>query len=60
MIALQGEIGDGGHEQVTSIGGRLKPPTLAERDNKQTMIDLQGILTNWFKNKCADKPCILS
>jgi hypothetical protein len=30
--------------------GGLKP-AFAERDKKQTMIDLRGIFTNWFKNQ---------
>jgi hypothetical protein len=37
---------DGGHKQLISNGGRFKP-VFAERDRKQTMIDLR---TNWFKN----------
>jgi hypothetical protein len=32
--------GDGGHEQLISIGERFKP-AFSERDKKQTMIDLQ-------------------
>jgi hypothetical protein len=39
-----------GHEQLISNGGRFKP-VFAESDRKQTMIDLRGISTNWFKNK---------
>jgi hypothetical protein len=38
---------DGGHEKLISNGGRFKP-ALAERDEKQKMIDLRGISTNWF------------
>ncbi len=41
---------DGGHEQLISNGGRFKP-VFSERDQKQTMIDLRGISTNWFKNQ---------
>jgi hypothetical protein len=41
---------DGGHEQLISNDKRFKP-AFAERDKKQTMIDLQGISTNWFKNQ---------
>jgi hypothetical protein len=37
----------GGHEQLISNGGRA----FAERDKKQTMIDLREISTNWFKNQ---------
>ncbi len=40
----------GGHEQLISNGGRIKP-AFAKREKKQTMIDLRGILTNWFKNQ---------
>ncbi len=36
---------DGGDEQLISNSGRYKP-TFAERDKKQAMIDLSGILTN--------------
>jgi hypothetical protein len=43
-------IGDGGHEQVTSNGERFNP-AFAERDKKQTMVDLRGRSTNWFKNQ---------
>jgi hypothetical protein len=43
-------IRDGGHEEVISNGGRLKP-AFAEIDKKQTMIDLRGISTNWFENQ---------
>jgi hypothetical protein len=39
---------DGGHEQLISNGGRIKP-VFAQRDQKQTMNDLQGISANWFK-----------
>ncbi len=39
-----------GHEQLISNGGRFKP-AFAKRDKKQTMIDLRGISTNWFKNQ---------
>ncbi len=38
---------DGGHEQLISNGERFKL-AIAERDKKQTMIDLRGISTNWF------------
>jgi hypothetical protein len=41
---------DGGHEQLTSNGGRFNP-AVAEREKKETMIDLRGISTNWFKNQ---------
>jgi hypothetical protein len=34
------EIRDGGHEQLLLNGGRFKP-AFAERDKKQTMIDLR-------------------
>jgi hypothetical protein len=37
-------------EQLISKGERFKP-AFAERDKKQTMIDLRGISTNWFKNQ---------
>jgi hypothetical protein len=33
---------------LISNGGRFKP-AFAKRDKKQTMIDLRGISTNWFK-----------
>jgi hypothetical protein len=39
-----------GHEQLISNGERFKP-AFAERDKKQTMINLRGIPTNWFKNQ---------
>ena len=39
-----------GHEQLISHGGRFKR-VFAERDKKQTMIDLRGISTNWFINQ---------
>jgi hypothetical protein len=35
---------------MISNGGGFKS-TFAERDKKQTLIDLIGILTNWFKNQ---------
>jgi hypothetical protein len=35
-------------KQLISNGGRFKP-AFAERDRKQTMIDLRGISSNWFK-----------
>jgi hypothetical protein len=38
---------DGGKEQLISKGERFKE-AFAERDKKQTMIDLRGISTNWF------------
>jgi hypothetical protein len=41
---------DGGHEQLISNGGRFKP-AFSERNKKQTIIDLRGISTNWFKNQ---------
>jgi len=44
------KIRDGGHEQLISNGGRVKP-AFAERDKKQTMIDLRGISTNLLKNQ---------
>jgi hypothetical protein len=44
------ETEDGGHEQLISNGGRFKP-AFSERDKKQTIIDLRGISTNWFKNQ---------
>jgi hypothetical protein len=37
-------------EQLISNGGRYNP-AFAERDRKQTMIDLRGIASNWFKNQ---------
>jgi hypothetical protein len=43
---------DGGHEQLISNGGRFKP-AFAERDRKQTMKNLRGISTNWFKNRLS-------
>ncbi len=39
-------IRDCGHEQPISKWG--ENPVFAERDKKQTMIDLRGISTNWF------------
>jgi hypothetical protein len=44
------ERGDGGHEQLISNGGRIKP-VFADRDKKPTMIDLREISTNRFKNQ---------
>jgi hypothetical protein len=41
---------DCGHEKLISNVGRFKP-AFAKRDKKQAMIDLRGILTNWFKNQ---------
>jgi hypothetical protein len=35
---------------LISNGGRFKP-AFAKRDWKQTVIDLRGISTNWFKNQ---------
>jgi hypothetical protein len=35
---------------LISNGGRFKP-AFAEKDQKQTMIDLRGISTNWLKNQ---------
>jgi hypothetical protein len=40
----------GGHEQLISNSVCFKP-AFAKRDKKQTMIDLRGIATNWFKNQ---------
>jgi hypothetical protein len=40
----------GGHEQLISNSVRFKP-AFVKRDEKQTMIDLRGISTNWFKNQ---------
>ncbi len=48
FVMLWGPHWDGGHEQLISNGGRFKP-AFAKRDKKQTMIDLKGISTNWFK-----------
>jgi hypothetical protein len=42
----------GGHEQLSSNGGRFKP-AYAERDKRQTMIDLPGISTNWFTKQSS-------
>jgi hypothetical protein len=49
-------FGDGlGHEQLISNGGGFKP-AFAERDKKQTMIDLRKIYKNWFENQlCPSK-----
>ncbi len=47
---------DVGHEQMISNGGKFKP-AFAEKDKKQTMIDLRGISTNWFKSQLC--PSIL-
>jgi hypothetical protein len=44
------ETEDGGYEQLISNGERFKP-AFAERDKKQTMLDLRGISTNWFENQ---------
>jgi hypothetical protein len=41
-----------GHEQLISKGERFKP-AFAESDKKQTLIDLSGISTNWFKGAQA-------
>jgi hypothetical protein len=41
---------DDGYEQLISNGGRFKT-AFAERDKKQSMTDLRGIPTNWFKNQ---------
>jgi hypothetical protein len=38
------------YEQLISNGGRFKP-AFAQRDKKQTMIDIRKISTNWFKNQ---------
>ncbi len=40
-------IRDCGHEQLISKGGRFKT-TFAERDKKQTMMNLRGISRNWL------------
>jgi hypothetical protein len=49
------ETGDDGHEQLILNGGRFNP-AFFERDKKQTIIDLRGISTNWFKNQfCPSK-----
>ncbi len=46
--------GAGGHEQLIS----KSVPAFAKRDKKQTMIDLRGISTNWFKNQlCPSTIC---
>jgi hypothetical protein len=50
LKVLSNENRDSGHEQLTSNGERFKP-AFAERVKKQTMIDLGGISTNWFKNQ---------
>ena len=50
LKALSNENRDDGHDQLISNGERFKP-AFAERVKKQTMIDLQGISTNWFKNQ---------
>jgi hypothetical protein len=42
------ETGDDGHEQLILNGGRFNP-AFFERDKKQTIIDLRGISTDWFK-----------
>ncbi len=40
---------DGGHEQLISHSGRYdNEQAFAKRDEKQAMIDLRGISTNWF------------
>ncbi len=44
------DLRDGGHEQLISNSVRFKP-AFAKRDEKQTMIDLRRISTNWFKNR---------
>ncbi len=49
---------DGGHEQLISNGKRYKT-AFAERDKKQTMIDLLGISTNWFKNQFCPSTWLL-
>ncbi len=52
-MVMRGEViflRDGGHEQLISNRGRIKP-AFAKRDKKQTMIDIRGISTNWFKNQ---------
>jgi hypothetical protein len=41
--------GDGGHEQLISNGAAFKP-AFAERDNKQEMIDLRGIMLDFLCN----------
>ncbi len=45
-----GQIRDCGHDQLISSGGRFEP-AFAERDKKQTMIDLRWILTNLIWNQ---------
>jgi hypothetical protein len=37
----------GGHKQLISNGGRLKP-AFDEKDKKHTTTDLRGISSNWF------------
>jgi hypothetical protein len=54
---------DGGNKQLISNGGRFKS-AVAERDKKQTMIDLREISSNWFKTEILKRsrrrrPCIL-
>jgi hypothetical protein len=46
----------GGHGQLISNGEWFKPAFAEERDKKQTMIDLRGISTSWFKNKLCPSP----
>jgi|LakMenEpi03Aug12_release.lakeMendotaPanAssembly.Ray.scaffolds.fasta_scaffold2500607_1 hypothetical protein len=40
----------GTHEQLISNSVLFKP-AFAKRDEKQAMIDLRGISTNWLKNQ---------
>jgi hypothetical protein len=47
---------EGGHEQLISNAGRFKS-AFAQRDKKQTMIDLQGISISWFKNQLYPSIC---
>jgi hypothetical protein len=42
------DLRDGGHEQLVSNSVGFKP-AFAKRDEKQTIIDLRRISTNWFK-----------
>jgi hypothetical protein len=49
-VEIAAYLGDGGHEQLISNGGRFKS-AFAKRDKKQRMIGLQEISTNWCKNR---------
>jgi hypothetical protein len=44
-----------GHKLLISNSERFKP-AFAERDRKQTMINLRGISPNWFKNQLCSSP----